>query len=481
MAWTSLPTLIGSWSEFDDPGSMKCFPCLLLLLACTTPEVADVVISNVSVVDVVNGKTLPHQDVFVNHNRIMHIGSHGQAHIRAEKIIKGDDKFLMPGLWDMHVHIHEYTDLFLPLFLAHGITGIRDLGNIHINNFHDWKRYVETLEFAPRLGPVAAKIVDGEDFWAKPIVVSDTSEAREAVKKVHEIGGDYVKIYGSLTPALVKALVNEAQAQGLPFAGHYVWGMDLADLSDLGFRSIEHLEISLSYAQNSEELLEKYAEFVNQGTVGDHVFEFFADLNRAHRNKDPQKMSRLFSKLKKNQTWQCTAVLALLWVEAQDYTQITEEDLGLQYYPDSLRLKYWDNGMNNSAEAKAFAQESLEVSMEILKDLFDAKVPILAGGHPTPLRALPPGISLHKELELMQASGLPTKHVIKTATINAAKYLDRTHELGSVGVGKFADLVLLEADPLQDIRNTRLIHGVMKDGFYYDRSAIDSVLQVLPK
>jgi len=454
---------------------------LLFLLGCCTKKetpLPDLVISNAHVVDVINGNLIRNQDVTLDDDYIQSIKPHA-ASSRAKVMVDGTDLFLIPGLWDMHVHIHGHSQTFLPLFMAFGVTGIRDLHNMEITDFNAWKKSVGQMSFAPRLGPVAGKTIDSYDGWAKPLVVTTEKEAREAVRKNKEMGSDFIKIYDNVLPELIPAIIDECKKLGMPYAGHYLWGMDLRDQADLGFRSIEHLDISLSYAKNSEELLGRYRQYVVNGHGNDHNMDFFKDIIQAHQNRDPQKMGEVFRKLKATNTWQCTAVLAYVWNDALDYTNLTENDLGLQYYPDSLAKKYLAQGQNKTPETIEFGELSLKVYMDIVNELYLHKVPLLAGGHPTPMAALPPGITLHRELLLMQQAGIPSSEVLKTTTINAAKFMNKQEELGSVSVGKLADLVLLRANPLEDIKNINTVQGVFREGLYFDRDYIDSVLNQL--
>lgn len=454
--------------------------CLCFLLAnCKPTEKGDLVFLNVNVIDVVNGEVLEGQDVIVQGSKISNILDHGSAKLESDSLIDGTDQYIIPGLWDMHVHIHEHAELFLPMFLAHGITGIRDLGNITLSNMKRWKTKAAAHPFAPRVGAVAGSILDGTDSRYNPKVVKSPEEVPATIDTMLSQGSDFIKIYAHIPKETLKRIVRESQERDVPYAGHYVWGMDLAELSDMGFSSIEHLEISLSYAKNSEELLDKYRNMVANGNTKGKANEYHNDLNIAHQNRDSLKMASLFSRLKENETWQCTAVLALVWALSQQYNTENIKEIGLDKFPDSLRTKFIMQNHDIPDKVRLQEKTSLEVNMDIVKKLYDFDVPLLAGSHASPTFGLLPGVSLYKEMELMQDAGIPAPDVLKTATINPIIFFQREEELGTVAKGKLADLVLLEQNPLTDIKNIKSVNGVVKNGKFYDRVYLDNVVNEL--
>jgi imidazolonepropionase-like amidohydrolase len=459
----------------------------LLLWAPVHAQAGVVAIRDVTVVDVTDGSLRTGQTVLVEAKHIVAVGPRAEIEIpgRAE-VVEGAGKYLIPGLWDMHTHAAQEATIatFYPLFIANGITGLRDVwGQRTVADAASAK--VEAGSFAGPRAVVADALIDGpRRFWPGSVLALTAEDGRRVADSLHAAGEPFLKVYSSLSPEAYFAIAERARALGIPFVGHVPELVTAADASDAGQRSLEHRFGTLSGCSTEGDELS--AEFVEGATTvleGDPdrtLRNLMSERNRrALATPDEARCRALAVRFVANGTWLVPTLIAMRG-GAYMRELAAAEDARLPYLPPEV-VTYWTPATNPfgaqaTPEEWALHQALYQRDLEIVRLMSDAGVLLLAGSD-TPGPWAFPGFGLHDELALLVQAGLTPLHALQTATLNPARYFERTDELGTVAAGKLADLVLLDANPLEDITNTRLIHAVVADGRLYRRARLDSLLE----
>ena len=440
-------------------------------------------LTHVTVIDTTGGAAKPDMTVVIASNRIMTVAKSDE--IRLPKnldIVNANGKFLIPGLWDMHVHWYEKD--YLPLFIANGVTGTRQMYGVPM--FQQWRKEIEAGQL---LGPhilIPSPIVDGpKPVWPGSIAVFNASDARQAVIQVKEAGADFVKVYSLLSRDAYFGIADESKKQGIPFEGHVPDTVTLEEASNAGQMSVEHLTGVLSACSSHEaELLKSAQEAVAAIDVGQLSSVRFWGPEYRERQKlaletySPQKAEAVFGLLKKNRTWQCPTLTLLRSMAHSDDPSFTN-DRRLKYLPRDL-VSSWNPKADpflkdKTTEDWALSKKVFSKDIEVVGAMERAGVEILAGTDTLNPYCMP-GFSLHDELGLLVQSGLTPMKALQAATLNPARFMGRENDLGTVGTGKIADLVLLDANPLDDIGNTRKIDAVVFGGKFFPRTSLDEML-----
>ena len=446
--------------------------CALLLAAPLRAQTdPPLVVDHVSVVDVRSGAVASDQRVVVAGDRIESVGASPAARAPAgATAVDGRGLFLIPGLWDMHVHL-AFGDWFprsgeivLPLLVANGVTGVRDLGS-ELDVVQGWRRDIEA---GRRTGPrivTSGPMLDGpKPRFPSSIAVATPEDGRRAVIDLKRRGADFIKLQSLIPRDAVLAIAAEARAQHIPFEGHVPDAMRAAEMSELGMRSFEHL-IGIFEASSPDE-----AELMKGGKT----------LTRLLAHYDPARTAKLASVLAAHRTWQCPT---LVWERGGNLLDQTDfaADPRARYAPASWKNGSWRRFTDEIRAGYAndpldTRKRFLETELQLVQQLHRAGVPFLAGTDTPAGVYIFPGFSLHEELARFVAAGFSPLEALQTATLNPARFLEREADLGSVEPGKRADLLLLAANPLADIANTQKIAGVIAAGRYLDRARLDALL-----
>ena len=463
---------------------------LLLLLAAyastalaqdrpTTPQsVAGklIYIAHVTVIDTENGEETPDQTVIILGDRIADLRPSKSAKPPANaKVVEGRGKFLIPGLWDMHVHavFAERLDSMFPMFIANGVLGIRDMGTSM--PLADIDHLRQQTASGSRLGPrivAAGPILDGrpKPIRANFLAITAPEEGREAVRSLKAGGSQFIKVYSWLSRDTFLAIAAEAHKQNIPIAGHVPFSVSALEASDAGQKSLEHLwGIYLSCSSREDELR---SEMLRGGVNLSGSERIRLEFDEAAASYDEGKAAKVFAHLARNRTWVVPTFTAVLPISRAFDVQVTG-DPRLKYIPPTVH-KRWSEAMSAGGAIK---DKSFERKLQVVGAMQRAGVPLLAG---TDAAWQQPytyaGFSLHDELALLVRAGLTPLEALQTATINPALYLGLEKDLGTIAKGKIADMVLLEADPLLAIGNTRKIDTVIVNGRLLDHKALDSLL-----
>ncbi len=462
------------------------FPSFLEAQSPSTPSTRPLILTHVTVIDATGSPAKPDMSVVIRNHRIAAMGrANTVVPPKDPEIVDATGKFLIPGLWDMHVHTGR-KDIFLPLYIANGVTGVRDMGGDIEDPSGELSslssRYVQlslwrgAIEEGSLLGPrlvIAGFLIDGFK-WPGNIAATNAEEGRQAVDVLKKTGVDFVKVKSFLSKDAFLAISAEARRQHMVLAGHVPDAVRVADASDAGQKSIEHLTgIALGCSTIERQLMD---EKVQAFAARDRARYASVEL-RAAETFDATTASALFSRFVTNGTWQVPTLVELRRNALDNVStnpgQDSPEDESLwAYLPASLR-DWWSK--NRRAAAPSGEPELFASELSLTRKMHQSGVLFLAGTD-TPNPSMLPGFALHDELKFLVSAGFSPMEALQAATLNPARYLGREKDLGTIETGNLADLVLLDANPLDDISNTQKIRAVIVDGRYLARERLDAML-----
>lgn len=431
---------------------------LMLHICCGFSQVSKktTCLTHVEIVDVINGIKSPNMTVIITDSLITEIGASEKIKIpRKSKVINCKGKFLIPGLWDMHVHLGNATGSSLPLFIANGITGLRDMGTKNFDAIQNWKEMIRSGSIdGPRIISSGPILNGGKNLPDFQIAVNSIEEARGKVDSLVKIGVDFIKVHAGLSKEVYYAIAEQSKKHHISFVGHIpASNMSVAvsgeEASEVGQRSLEHM-LGIPFTRDT---IKAYQ----------------------HMYPTPEGLNKLLTTLKRNDTY-ITPTLTIYSIPA-DYLSISSKQKSQLKYISPELQSFWESQIGDwPRRDKTFMSWLLKTRMRMIPVLRDAGIPMLAGtdtGFPFVL----PGFGLNQELSLLVESGLTPLEAIKTATINPAIFMEKQDKLGSVTIGKLADLVLLKADPTVNIQNLKFIDAVFKNGKLYNNTKLKALLK----
>lgn len=415
---------------------------------------------HVAVVPMDHERVLVDSTVVVVDGRIRELGPAAAVAVpRDATVIDGRGKYLMPGLADMHAHTWDEADF--PLLLANGVTTIRNMfgGPTHLR----WKVRIAAGELAGPTIYTAGPIIDGSPPIWPGAVVEDAEQARRIVTKQHAAGYDFLKVYARLSREAYDAVIHEGKAQGMFVAGHAPDAVGLDAALRSGIKSIEHL--------SGYEMLAK--KEVRPGEEASWA------------RLDESRFASIARETAASGTWNCPTLVLFQHRVAPGESAYLRKLLDrpeMRYVsPDIVRSWYPENNyLKNTTPARAASsrEQGDVLRKKLVKALHDAGARLLLGtdyGNPFVL----PGFSLQLELRNFVDAGLSPYQAISAGTNGAAEFMNAAGEWGSVAVGLRADLILLDANPLQDVSIISRPRGVMVRGKWYLRAELESALEKL--
>jgi len=425
-------------------------------------------ITHATVVNTVTGALEPDTTVIIAGKRIQQVVPSKSAGAPKGTVVDAHGQYLIPGLWDMHTHVFfgstakDGDDLILPLLLANGITGVRDMGSALDPVLHARNEIAAHREMGPRM-IVSGPMLDGpKSTYKAAIAISTPDDGRKAVDMLKARGADFVKVQSGVPREAYFAIADEAKKIGIPFEGHVPDAIRASEAVAAGQRTFEHL-IGIFEASSPDET--KY--LAGKKTVG-----MFLD------TYDPKLEANIISLLAAKQVWQCPT---LYWergqwlVDAIDYTK--DPDLA---YAGKTWVTKWPRSQKSimqtlDTDPLPVREKFVEHELGIVRRLHAANVPFLAGTDTPAGVDVIPGISLHLELQRFVAAGFTPLEALQTATLNPAKFYGRKKDFGTVEQGRIADLVLLRENPLTNIANTRTVTAVIADGRYISQKQLNEM------
>jgi len=444
-------------------------------------NVQPLTIEHVTLIDATGAPPVRDISIAIENGRITRIAKRippGPA-----RVINARGKFVIPGLWDMHVHIGATPEKFFPLFAAAGVSGVREMySGVPAAVIAQWRANPDS----PWI--VAPGFIDGPLMLTPPpgaTAVSTPEQARLAVRYLAQSGANFLKVYNSIPREAYFALAEEAAVIGIPFAGHVPEAVSPREAAEAGQRSQEHLlNVLLACSPREEELRAERIAIMTSPAIS--AFERarllgFPQPEGLFDTYDVEKAEALFRTFVERGTWH-TPTLVLL--KGFAFGDALLRDPHAAFMPAAWRMtphprdKFYMQDLA-PAEFDALAERVstlLQRYKTLVGDMHRSGVQFLAGTDVSMTNPVLIGFGLHEELALLVEAGLTPMEALQTATRNPAQYLGRLADMGTVEAGKIADLVLLDADPLKDIHNTQKIHGVVWHGRYLDRKDLDARL-----
>jgi hypothetical protein len=442
---------------------------------------ADLIIKNIHIVDVANNKILDDQTVVISNDKIVATGHSKKLKWRykAKSIIDGTGKFIMPSLWDMHVHfggdtlIHE-NKLLLPLYTAMGVSHVRDCAGDISDSVIAWKTAINQNQLqGPTIFTSGPKLEGPKSIWPGDLEIANEAELKIALDSLQKLDVDFVKITdNTLDPNLFLKSIDASRKRGWKVSGHIPATMTVATYAGAGLSAIEHigyLQRAASDKEDSITQLRAEGKITNKEAAVLYLKTF---------NKEVA--IEKFKELAANGTAVVPTIngsYKTTYLDLYDYTK----DPYLNYLGPALKRTYdWrvQRAANDNAAAIQFRHANFEAAANLLPILFKAGVTILAGTDAGYLNSYNyPGLGMHEELAIMVKYGLTPQEALTCSLLNGPAFFGLQNEHGAVSVNKNADLLILNANPLENIQNTKEIFSFIRKGVYLDRKNLDMLLE----
>jgi imidazolonepropionase-like amidohydrolase len=427
--------------------------CFVAIVPSASAQPA-IAFTHVGVIDGTDSIARLDQTVVIRGMRISVVGpSPSTALPSGARVIDARGKFLIPGLWDMHVHTSIIGGrALLPLYVANGVTGVRDMAG-DWDTLTKWRREIAAGRLiGPRI-VASGPYLEGGDVPIPHILTRTPEEGVAGVDSLVKLGVDFIKVHGQLTPSTYFAIARRAREKGIPFAGHVSQAVGSADASDSGQKSIEHM-LAIPAPCTPAESIALKPRFTVQSAIG---------------RCSSRDLAPLYARFVRNGTWVTPTFTAAYEVSAWPSRVVPGDSLA-HYLPESLKkfvAKIFPMPDSIPPGADSVGRAMFAKRLAQAETMRAAGVHIMTGTD-APLRNSPPGFGLHEELALLVRGGMSPFNAIRAATIEPATYLGMLDSAGTIAAGKVADLVLLSANPLRDINATRRIVAVVANGHFID-------------
>lgn len=425
------------------------------------PPAAGLAITHARVFDAERRTVIPDATVIVAGDRIAAIGDASTKIPAGAQVIDARGRTLLPGLWDMHVHLQD-TDGVLEL--ASGVTTVRDLGNDTAELGARMARIAAGTELGPTI--LRAGFIDGPGKLAAPtgVLVDTPEEARAAVERYADQGFVQIKIYSSVAPELVPVIAAAAHARGLRVSGHVPFGMNAAQAVEAGYDELQHANfLFLQFLAGPTDDTRTPLRFVRVAErggsldLGSAEVRAFLDLLVAKRTVIDPTLA-IFEGLFTTDPGQVDPIVAPL----------------VGRLPPQVERGARGGGLAAPGGQRAVYRASYAAMLSLVKLAFDRGIPVVAGTDAG-------GIAYHRELELYAAAGIPAPDVLALASLGAARVMGKDKEVGSIAPGKRADLVLVDGDPTRDISAVRNTDIVVCRGVVYDPAELLATAGIAPR
>ena len=461
---------------------------IVIVLACsscnasrTNQHLSDsaILIHNANIINVNNGSVLEHRAILINSGMIKSIGDYStlksMVHVKNQFDVK--DKFIIPGLWDMHIHI-EGQDLvednlaLLPVYIAYGITTVRDMASDLGEQVLSWREEIEQNKvLGPQIFTAGRKLEGINSIWKGDLEIANEQELAQMLDKLEAYGVDLVKITeNTLSGALFLKSVQEAKKRGFMVSGHIPLDLTIQEVVDAGFSSIEHASYFLRLGSDEKMTVKQVisGEITNNQANESYTSNFNQDTaNLAYINLGKSNIALTPTLIGGKQ---------LAYLDENNH----EKDEFLQYLTNRFTANYqWriDRMINDTPEQKQARKERYEMISKQIPYIQKAGIKLLAGSDAAALNTyVYPALSLHQELVLFQEAGLTPLQILQSATINGAELMGKLNSMATIEVNKQADIVILNSNPLLDIKSTQDIYAVINNGQYFNRIDLDLIL-----
>lgn len=461
----------------------KLIPLILILIglsSCNNKETVnyDLVISNTSIIDTENDEIKEGQTIFISDGEIVEVrDSDNKDSYTSKDEIDAQGKFVMPGLWDNHVHfrggdtlIQENKDL-LPLFLAYGITTVRDAGGDITPSVLEWKNQITNGELnGPTIYSSGPKLDGDKPAWPGSIKVSGSSDIVSALDSLEKLEVDYVKMYdGNLSAENYYGIIEAAEKRGLKTTGHMPMSADFMKAISLGLDGAEHMYYPLKACSPAADSLTKL-------DLGYGMIEPLID------TYDTELADEVFAKMSEENVF-VTPTLYIGKTLAEILEVDHQQDSLLNYIGPGIEKTYQgriEGAKRAQASGSKMREKMEEISVKMIEPMQNAGVKILAGSDCGAFNSyVYPGESLHGELNALNEAGLSNAQALRTSVVNGPEFMDLGENYGSIAQGKVADILILDENPLKDIKNLSKINSVIKGGKVFDKAELNEMLRAL--
>lgn len=451
--------------------------CCLLLVSAT--GISQTLIYDVNIIHVENGKIDPHAAVYVEKGKIIAIGHSEKLkkkYTRA-KLVDAAGKYMIPGLWDMHVHLEgaelvEDNLALLPIFLAYGITTVRDCASDLGLQVLAWRNQVNAGKLiGPTIYTAGRKLEGKNSMWKGDLEIGNEQELLAMLDTLDRDKVDFIKITeNTLGGELFLKSVTRAHQRGYRVSGHVPLDLRIDELVDAGYTSVEHASYLLRLGRDEAAVVDG----LRKGALNK------TDAAAAYNTTFNQEKARgAYAIVGKKGLFVCPTLIGsyqLAYLKENDHSK----DSFLQYLTKKYVSNYaWriERMANETPTQLQQRKEAIELLKTQLPIMQAAGITLMAGSDAAALNTyVYPAESLLQELEIFASAGLTNLQILQSATLAGAKYFDVQGRTSSIASGKDADIVLLDANPLENIRHLRKVHGVMKKGDYFSREKLDSML-----
>ena len=455
---------------------------LLLSLSYADAQIkqVDLVIDHVNIVDVVNNKILVDQAVYIKKDKIIATGSSNSLNkkLTAKQRVVAKGKYIMPSLWDMHVHfggdtLVEENKMLLPLYTAMGISHIRDCaGDISLAVI-EWKKAIQNNELVgPTIFTSGPKLEGIKSIWPGDLEIANEVGLNKALDSLQKLKVDFIKITdNTLSPDLFLNSIIAARKRGWKVTGHVPATMNVATFSKNGLSAIEHIGYLQRAASANEDSITNWRAIgkINSREASELYLNSFDSVIALQK----------FKTLAANGTAVVPTINGSYVTTYLDINDHQNDDY-LKYLGPALKRTYdWrvKRASNDNADAIQFRHKNFEAAASLLPLLYKAGVTILAGTDAGYLNSFNyPGLGMHQELAIMVKYGLSPQQALICSIINGPAFFNQSKDYGAVLTNKKADLLILDKNPLENIKNTESINGVIRKGVYMDRKKLDSIL-----
>lgn len=443
----------------------------------------EILISSIDIIDVKTGEVRKNRDVLIEGNIIKLIDTTGNIKVsKTTFVINGKRKYLIPGLWDMHTHSNHHSPwLHHPLYIANGVTGVRDMSGTLDKKDSYWVGSNERLEWnndllsnkriTPRYVLQSSYQIDGKSSVTSDspsfFKLENTSDVDELLDFYKKEKVNFIKVYQQIKPDSYRKLALEAPKYGIHLAGHKPMFLSLEESINLGQKSFEHGRIFMFESFPQADSLKN----------PDNWKEFYSKSKKSIISGYDENIAIRLMKLMKEKNAYWTPTLQTLKFEANAHKEQFLDNPNLKYVTQVRKKLWWGIDANNnkkrnlSFEGKNVSKNFYEASKKQVKKARDIGVPIMTGTDVTDSYTFA-GFSVHDELFDLTESGLSNLEALQTATIVPAQFANLQTSYGSIEVGKMADLIILDNNPLENIKNTQKINTVLLNGVLYDSKKI---------
>jgi imidazolonepropionase-like amidohydrolase len=439
-------------------------------------------IYNAKIIDVKTGKINKHNSILIENQTIRNIGDYKNLKNQATERIDAKGKYAIPGLWDMHIHIEgqdlvEDNKALFPVFIAHGITTVRDAASDLGLQVLKWRDEINQGKlFGPTIYTAGRKLEGLNSIWKGDLEIENEVQLTQMLDYLDSLKVDFVKITeNTLKGDLFLKSVIEATKRGYLVTGHVPYDLTINDLANEGFSAIEHASYLLRLGNDED----ASKTGILNGTITkaqaekDFLIKF-----------DQEKASKAYTELAKKNVAVCPTLIGGKQLAYLDENNHKNDDFQKYLTKRFISNYQWriDRMANETAEQKQQRKDRYQLIAKQLPYVQKSGMLIIAGSDCAALNTFVyPAASLLEELDLFQKSGMRPLEILQSATMNGAKFMGKFEKSGTIDIGKVADLVILDENPLNDINAVNKTFGVFTKGQYFDKNALNEMLNQAAK